>query len=82
MKNLGNWKFMIWEWMRNYLKSFLKNFQKFLKMKKYDKRWKHMMDPNLDDAIYVLMSKYNLEQFEGAKSIFNDFIQNNKDIGS
>ena len=51
-------------------------------MKKYDKRSKHMMDPNLDDAIYVLMSKYNLEQFEGAKSIFNDFIQNNKDIGS
>ena len=68
--------------MGNYLKSFLKNFQKFLKMKKYDKRPKYMMDPILDDAIYVLMSKYNLEQFEGAKSIFNGFIQNNKDIGS
>ena len=39
-----------------------------------------MMDCILDDAIYVLMSKYNLEQFEGTKSIFN--IQNNKDIGS
>ena len=54
--------------------------QKFLKMKKYDKRPKHMMDPILDDEIYALMSKYDLEQFKGAKSIFNGFIQNNKDI--
>ena len=51
-------------------------------MKKYDKRPKHMMDPILDDAIYALMSKYDLEQFKGATSIFNGFIQNNKDIGS
>ena len=51
-------------------------------MKKYDKRPKHMMDPILDDEIYALMSKYYLEQFEGAKSIFNEFIRNNKDIGS
>ena len=49
-------------------------------MKKYDKRPKHMMDPILDDALYALMSKYDLEQSEGAKSIFNGFIQNNKDI--
>ena len=56
--------------------------KKFLKMKKYDKRPKHMMDPVLDDAIYVLMSKYDLKQFEGAKNIFNGFIQNNKDIVS
>ena len=56
--------------------------KKFLKMKKCDKRPKHMMDPILDDAIYALMSKYDLEQFGGAKSIFNGFIQNNKDIGS
>ena len=56
--------------------------KKFLKMKKYDKRPKHMMDPILDDELYALMSKYDLEQFEGAKSIFNGFIQNNKDIGS
>ena len=56
--------------------------KKFLKMKKYGKRPKHMMDPILDDVIYALMSKYDLEQFEGAKSIFNGFIQNNKDIGS
>ena len=41
-----------------------------------------MMDPILDDAIYVLMSKYYLKQFEGAKNIFNGFIQNNKDIVS
>ena len=41
-----------------------------------------MMDPILDDAIYALMSKYDLEHFEGAKSIFNGFIQNNEDIGS
>ena len=51
-------------------------------MKKYNKRPKHMMDLILDDTIYALMSKYNLEHFEGAKSIFNRFIQNNKDIGS
>ena len=56
--------------------------KKFLKMKKCDKRPKHMMDPILDDAIYALMSKYDLEQFGGAKSIFNGFIQNNKDISS
>ena len=49
-------------------------------MKKYNKRLKHMMDPILDDKLYALMSKYDLEQFEGAKSIFNGFIQNNKDI--
>ena len=51
-------------------------------MKKYCKRPVHMMDPVLDNAIYGLMSKFDLEQFEGAKSIFNGFIQNNKDIGS
>ena len=56
--------------------------KKFLKMKKYDKRPKHMMDSILDDEIYALMPKYDLEQFEGAKSIFNGFIQNNKDIVS
>ena len=50
-------------------------------MEKYDKRPKHMMDPILDDAIYTLMSKYDLQQFEGAKSIFHGFIQNNEDIG-
>ena len=49
-------------------------------MKKYGKRPKHMIDPILDDEIYALMSKYDLEQFEAAKSIFNGFIQNNKDI--
>ena len=49
-------------------------------MKKYDKRPKHMMDPILDDELYALMSKYDLEQFEGAKSIFNGFVENNKDI--
>ena len=43
--------------------------KKFLKMKKYDKRPKDMMDPVLDDEIYALMSKYDLEQFEGAKSM-------------
>ena len=41
-----------------------------------------MMDSILDDAIYGLMWKYDLEQFAGAKSIFNGFIQNNKDISS
>ena len=56
--------------------------KKFLKMKKYDKRPKHMMDSILDDAIYASMSKYVLEQFKCAKSIFNGFIQNNKDIAS
>ena len=56
--------------------------KKFLKMKKYDKRPKHMMESILDDEIYALMPKYDLEQFEGAKSIFNGFIQNNKDIVS
>ena len=35
---------------------------------------KYMMDPILDDAIYALMSKYDLEQLEGAKSVFNGFI--------
>ena len=49
-------------------------------MKKYNKRPKHMMDPILDDELYALMSQYDLEQSEGAKSIFNGFIQNNKDI--
>ena len=63
----------------NYNKGAVK---KFLKMKKYGKRPTHMMDPILDDEIYALISKYNLEQFEGAKSIFNGFIQNNKDIVS
>ena len=43
-------------------------------MKKYDKRSKQMMDSILDDAIYALMSKYDLEQFESAKSIFNGLI--------
>ena len=57
-----------------------RDVKKFLKMQKYDKRPKHMMDPILDDEIYALMSKYDLEQFKGAKSIFNGFIQNNKDI--
>ena len=42
----------------------------------------HMMDLILDDAFYGLMSKYDLEQIKGAKSIFNWFMQNNKDIGS
>ena len=42
----------------------------------------HLMDPILDDAIYGVISKRDLEQFQGAKSIFNEFIQNNKDIGS
>ena len=56
--------------------------QKFLKIKIYDKRPMHMMDPILDDIIYGLMSKYNLEQFERAKNIFNWFIQNKKDICS
>ena len=56
--------------------------KKFLKMKKCDKRPKHMMDSIPDDAIYASMSKYDLEQLEGAKSIFNEFIQNNKDISS
>ena len=51
-------------------------------MKKYGKRPKHVIDPILDDEIYALMSKYDLEQFEAAKSIFNRFIQNNKDIVS
>ena len=49
-------------------------------MKKYDKRQK--INPILDYAIYGLMFKLDLEQFEGPKSIFNAFIQNNKDIGS
>ena len=40
------------------------------------------MDPILDDGIYALMSKYDLEQFEGAKSIFDGFVQNNKVIAS
>ena len=31
------------------------DIKKFLKMEKYDKRSKHMMDPILDDAIYALM---------------------------
>ena len=56
--------------------------QKFLKIKIYDKRPMHMMDPILDDIIYGLMSKYNLEQNERAKNIFNWFIQNKKDICS
>ena len=38
--------------------------KKFLKMKKYDKRSMHMMDPILDDTIYRLMSKYDLGRFE------------------
>ena len=59
-----------------------RDVKKFLKMQKYDKRPKHMMDPILDDEIYALMSKYDLEQFEGAKNIFNGFNQNNKDIVS
>ena len=71
--------------MRNYL-SFLNDnkgdVKKFFKMKKDGKRPKNMMDPILDNEIYALISKYDLEQFEGAKSIFNGFIQNNKDIGS
>ena len=56
--------------------------KKFLKLQEYDKKPMHMMDPILDHVIYGLMSKYDLEQFEGAKSIFNGFIQINKDIGS
>ena len=68
------------------LKKFLNvnkgDVKKFLKMEKYDKKPMHMMDPILDGGIYGLTSKYDLEQFEGAKSIFNWFIQNNKDIGS
>ena len=56
--------------------------KKLLKMKKYDIRPKHMMDPILDDEIYALTSKYDLEQFEGVKSIVNGFIQINKHIGS
>ena len=53
-----------------------------LKIKKYDKRPNHMMDPVLDDAVYALMAKYDLEQFKSAKSFFNGFIQNNKDVDS
>ena len=56
--------------------------KQFLKMKKYDKRPTHMMDPILDDKIYALISKYDLEQFEGAKSFLNGFVQNNKYIVS
>ena len=67
---------------KNFLNDNKGDVKKFLKMKKYVKRPKHMMDPVLDDAIYVLMSKYDLKQFEGAKNIFNGFIQNNKDIVS
>ena len=51
-------------------------------MKMYDKRPMHMMNPILDDAIYGLLSKCDLEQFDGAKSISDWLIQNNKDIGS
>ena len=53
-----------------------------LKIKNYDKRPNHMMDPVLDDAVYALMAKYDLEQFKSAKSFFNGFIQNNKDVDS
>ena len=45
-----------------------------------DKRQK--VNPILDYAIYGLMFKLDLEQFEGPKSIFNAFIRNNKDIVS
>ena len=65
---------------KRFLNDNMGDAKKLLKMKKYDKRPKHMMDPILDDEIYALMSKYDLEQFKGAKSIFNGFIQNNKDI--
>ena len=65
---------------KKFLNDNKEDVKKFLKMKNHNKRPKHMMDPILDDEIYALMSKYDLEQFKGAKSIFNGFIQNNKDI--
>ena len=62
---------------KKFLNDNKEDVKKFLKMKNHNKRPKHMMDPILDDEIYALMSKYYLEQFEGAKSIFNEFIRNN-----
>ena len=51
-------------------------------MEESDKRKMYTMDPILEDTIYRLMSKYNLEQYEGAKNIFNGFIKSNKNICS
>ena len=54
--------------------------KKILKIKKYNKRPMHMMVPILDDVIYELMSEYDLEKFEGTKSIFNGLRQINISI--
>ena len=47
--------------LKNFVNGNKGDVRNFLKIKKYDKRPMHMMDPILDDAIYRLLSKYDLD---------------------
>ena len=51
---------------KKFLNDNMGDVKKFFKIKRYDKRPMHMMHPILNDTMCGLMSKYDLEQFEGA----------------
>ena len=77
-KGIKEWK--TWKLFKKFLNDNKGDVKKILKIKKYNKRPMHMMVPILDDVIYELMSEYDLEKFEGTKSIFNGFSQINISI--